>query len=380
MKGRIAIAGAIAQKPRYAGHAWQFLQYLLGFRRLGYEVLFLDRLDGDPGRKAKGVRWIAEVMRDAGLEDSWSVDLGGGHHAGVGRSDALRFLADADLLLNVMGFLYDEELLEAARLRVFLDTDPGFPQMWCALGLADVFTGHDLHVTIAERIGEPDCAVPSCGLRWLTTPQPVVLDQWPVCRPGDGSRFTSVASWRGAYAPIDYQGQRYGLRVHELRRFAELPRHAGGEFELALDIDPTDASDAVLLRAGGWRLVAPAMAAATLGEYRRYLQGSDAELMVAKGIYVDTLSGWVSERSLCYLASGRPVLMQDTGVTDRHQTGEGLLAFSTIDQALAGIEAIRTDPLRHARAARELAEEHFDSDRVLGALLDQVNAAGALPA
>lgn len=375
-RGRIAIAGAVAQKPGAAGHAWQFLQYLLGFRRLGFDVMLLDSLQGEHD-EAAATAWLERVLGPVGLGGAWTLDLGGGRRAGVGRDAARQFVADADMLINVMGFLGDEELLGAARRRVFLDTDPGFGQMWRDLGLADVCAGHDSHVTIGERIGEPDCMIPGGGLDWITTPQPVVLDQWPFVTPGDGSRFTSVASWRGAYGPIDHRGHTYGLRVHQFRRFADLPRRAGGSFELALDIHPQDAADADLLRAGGWRLVPPASVASAPGEYRRYIQASDAEIMIAKGMYVDSRSGWLSERSLCYLASGRPVLAQDTGFSELYPVGEGLLAFATMDEAAAGIDAIRADPARHARAARALAEEHFDSDKVLTNLLDAVHSVHA---
>jgi hypothetical protein len=369
--GRIAIAGAVAQKPGSAGHAWQFLQYLLGFRRLGYEVLFLDRLSGEVAAGDGRVSWLRDTMQEAGLGSAWSLQLDDGTHLGVGRDAALRFVRDADMLLDVMGFC-DPGLLGAARRRVFLDTDPGFAQMWLDLGLADVFSGHDVHVTIGERIGAEDCTVPRCGIDWVTTPQPVVLDAWPVVAAGRGRRFTSVASWRGAYGPVDHGGHRYGLRVHQFRRFAALPQRAGGEFELALDIHAADAADARLLREGGWRVVAPDQVAGTPSSYRSYLQGSDAELMIAKGMYVDSRCGWISERSLCYLASGHPVLAQDTGFTAIHPTGQGLLAFSTPDEALAGIEAIRADPAGHGRAARALAEERFCSDHVLGRLLEAV--------
>jgi hypothetical protein len=372
--GRIAVAGSIAQKPGQAGHAWQFLQSLLGLRRLGHDVLFLDRLPRDVARSTAGTAWLRAVPAPQGLGGAWSLHLGAGDHAGVPRDEALRFVADADLLVNVMGFLTDEELLGAARHRVFLDTDPGFGQMWHALGLADVFAGHDTHVTIGERIGAADCTVPACGLRWITTPQPAVLEQWPAQAPSAAARFTSVASWRGAYGPIALDGVTYGLRVHQLRRFVDLPHRAGGSFELALDIHPDDEADAARLRAGGWHLVPPASVAASIDGYRCYVQGSDAEIMVAKGMYVDSRSGWISERSLCYLASGRPVLAQDTGFGELYPTGEGLVSFSTPEEAVEGAAAIRADPRRHAVAARELAEAHFDSDRVLGRLLDAVGA------
>jgi hypothetical protein len=249
--------------------------------------------------------------------------------------------------------------------------------MWRALGLADVFAGHDVHVTIAERIGEPDCAVPACGLDWITTPQPVVLDAWPAVPPpaAADAPFTSVARWRGAYGPIDFEGRRYGLRVHEFRRFAALPRLTGVPMELALDIDPSETGDLDLLREGGWRLIDPARIACTPAAYRTFIARSAAEVMVAKEMYVASRSGWLSERSLCYLASGRPVLAQDTGLEELYPTGEGLVTYTTLDEAVAGVESIRAEPAAHAAAARALAEEHFDSDRVLGRLLDRMTAA-----
>jgi len=272
-----------------------------------------------------------------------------------------------------MGFCTDEELLGAARRRVFLDTDPGFGQMWRELGLADIFAGHDVHVTIGERIGASDCTIPTCGLRWITTPQPVVLDAWPVSPlPARARRFTSVASWRGAYGPVDYAGHRYGLRVHQFRRFAALPQLTGARFELALDIHPAEREDIGRLRDGGWTLRDPAAVASTPRSYQRYVRGSWAELMVAKGMYVDTRSGWFSERSICYLASGRPVLAQDTGLGDMYPLGRGLLAFATLEEAIAGVETLRENPRRHAEAARALAEEHFDSDKVLARLVDEL--------
>lgn len=381
-RGRITIAGSIAQKPHQAGHSWQFLQYLLGFRRLGFDVLFVDRLedalcrdeDGGacPPHHSRNLRYVDALMREFELDGAWSVVLDGGRHAGMQRADVLEHIRDSELLINVMGFLADEELLGAARRRVFFDTDPGFGQMWRDLGLADIFAGHDAHVTIGERIGREGCTIPTCGLDWITTPQPVVLDGWPVAALPGGAAFTTIGRWRGAYGPIDHGGRRYGLRVHEFRRFADLPRACGGRFELALDIDPAETADLKLLADGGWALVDPARAAATPRSYRDYIESSAAEFMVAKGIYVDSRSGWFSERSICYLASGRPVLAQDTGLAELYPLGEGLLAFSTLEEAVAGVDAIRADPARHARAARAIAEEHFDSDRVLGRLLERL--------
>jgi hypothetical protein len=373
--GRIVVCGAIAQKPAQPGHTWQFLQYLLGFRRLGVEVLFVDRV---PTPQPKLVEHVENTLGRMGLP--WTIAHDDGRHSGLSRRDTVAWIRSADLLLNVMGFCTDDELLAAARRRVFLDTDPGFGQMWHALGQANLFAGHDLHFTIGERIGMPGCAIPTCGLRWKTTRQPIVLDQWPVTPPPSRPfGFGSIATWRGAYAPIEYEGRRYGLRAHEFRRFAQLPRLTGHRFQLALDIDPADHADRLLLEGGGFDLTDPSVTA-TLDGYRRYVQGSWAELMVAKQIYVASHSGWFSERSACYLSSGRPVLAQDTALHGLLPTGEGLVTFTDLDEAKAGVEAIAGDWQRHARAARALAENYFDSDLVLGRFLEIAGTAGSVAA
>ncbi len=375
-RGRIAIAGCVAQKAHNAGHTWQFLQYLLGFKRLGYEVLLLDSLehaDGDFATERQRVGYVHDVMRAHGLADAWTIALPGDRTAGMSRADVLRFVADADLLLNVMGFCGDEQLLGTARRRVFLDTDPGFAQMWHALGLADVFAGHDAHVTIGERIGQAECEIPTCGLHWITTPQPVVLAHWPRASAPPRRPFTSVASWRGAYDPVEYGGKQYGLRVHEFRRFARLPALTGRAFELALAIHAAETPDLALLRDTGWSLVDPADVATTPAGYRDFIAESTAELMIAKGMYVQARSGWFSERSICYLASGRPVVAQDTGLRGLHPLGSGLLAFDTLDQAASCVESIATDYARHSADAREIAEEVFDSDRILSRLLSHLD-------
>jgi hypothetical protein len=346
MSAAIAVGGAVAQKAGRGGHTWVFLQYLLGFQRLGYDVLFVDR-----ERNA----YVDRVMRDFGIPYA------------VG-DEAIEPVRRSRVFLNVMGFV-DGAVLDAAPFAAYLDIDPGFPQMWSALGLADPFVGHDAFVTIGGRIGEPDCPLPTCGLSWITTEQPVVLDAWPV-QSRNGLTFSTVGAWRGAYGPIDYKGRRYGLRVHEFRKFVELPARAGADFVLALDIDPAETMDLELLRRHGWTLLDPHDAARDPLTYRSFVQRSGAEFMVAKSMYVESRSGWLSDRSICYLASGRPVLAQDTGFA---HDGDGLVRFSTLEEAVEGAEAIVADYARHARAARALAEERFDSDRVLTRLLRELD-------
>jgi len=387
MAKRIVISGSLAQKPRHGGHTWVFLQYLLGFRRLGWDVLFLDQIEPEMCVDDKGqacdldqsvnLRYLLNVMNRFGLSDSFALIYNHGERfIGLSRKQVVERVKNSAFLLNVMGFLADEEILSCAPKRVFLDIDPGFGQMWHALGLHDPFHGHDAFVTIGENIGQPGCDIPTCGLDWITTRQPIVLDYWPSQRNGDnGQVFTSIASWRGAFGPLEYQGRKYGLRVHEFRKFACLPRVSQHPFQVALDIHPVEVNDIALLTDNSWSLVDPKVIAGDPWAYQTYIQNSKAEFMVAKNMYVETNSGWFSDRSICYLASGKPVLAQDTGIKHLYPTGEGLLTFATMNEAVSGAEEISQDYARHSRAARNIAEEYFDSDKVLSRLLGKLGQA-----
>jgi hypothetical protein len=377
----VLVGGSVAQRPGSGGHTWVFLQYLLGLRRLGLEPVLIDWLEPEMCRDRAGapsdverswnLAYLAGVMDRFGLAENWAV-LHDGGRAVVGMSDAAldRAVDRAGLLLNVNGFVRQERVLERVALRAYLDIDPGFGQMWRQLGLHDPFAGHDAFVTVGEKIGDADCLIPTCGIDWVASPHPISLDQWPLV--GRGEKFTSVGSWRGPYDPVEYEGRRFGLRAHELRKLIGLPSLVEAEIELALEIDSADAGDAQALRENGWGLADPAVVAADPATYRRYVQGSLGELMVAKGIYVEARSGWFSERSIAYLASGRPVVALDTGFSERYPSGEGLIAFDDLDGARAGIEDVCADWERHSRAAREIAVECFEAKKVLGRLLDEV--------
>lgn len=329
--------------------------------------MFVDR-QADPAWRPQADHAVLQLL--GGPRGVAVLDADGTSVYGLSRPALLDAARDADLLLNVMGFLDDPELLEVSRLRVFLDIDPGFGQMWHDLGLADVFAGHDRYVTVASRI--EGSGVPTCGLEWRSIPPPVFLPDWPVAAPAPHAPITSVASWRGPFGPIEHGGTTYGLRVHELRRFLGLPGATGARFELALDIDPADDADRAALVAAGWSLVDPRSVAGTPKDYRDYVARSQAELMVAKHLYVATQAGWFSDRSSCYLASGRPVVAQDTGFSDDLPCGDGLLAFATPDDAAARIDDLRARYGEHCEAARALAESHLSTDVVLPRLLDAV--------
>jgi hypothetical protein len=380
----LPLAASIAQRPGYGGHAWAFLQYAVGLRQLGYEPILIDRLSADMTANSAGrpsasarraaIEWFGHVTEFAGLEGSCSLLLEDGETIGLGREELGRAIAAAPCLLNLMGFLDDPALLDRAETLVFVDVDPGFPQLWRELGLADLFAGHHRFVSVGANLGQAGCRVPTCGLEWIAIRPPVALDLWR-CAPGASRVFRGVGSWRGPYEPIEYGGRTLGLRVHEFRKFAALPRSVDAEFELALDIDPADSRDVETMRANEWRLADPAVAAGSPSAYRDFVQSSGAEIAIAKNIYVETNSGWFSDRSACFLASGRPVLAQDTGFAASLPTGEGLLAFDTLEEAVAGAEEILGEWPRHSRAARAVAEEALDAKKVLAGMLSEVGVA-----
>ena len=365
---RIVVAGMLAGVPRQGGATWAVLQYVLGLRRLGHEVVVLEEVDAEDFAAAAG-RFAALVAEfDLGPHAAL-LERGSGAVAGMPRADLLRAAAGADVLLNLSGTLTDECVLSAVGMRVFVDLDPAFTQLWHAAEGVDMGFGcHDRFVTIGREIGRPGCGVPTCGRTWITTPQPIVLDRWPRAGAVVHDGLTTVGHWR-AYGSIHHDGVHYGQTAHALRPLIDLPARARAPFLLALGIHPDERDDLTALERNGWRLVDPGAVAGTPADYRAFVQGSWAEFGLAKLGYVASRCGWFSDRSLCYLASGRPVIAQDTGFSSWLPTGEGLFAFSTADDVAAAVAELHTAYPRHRRGARELAEAVFDSDRVLPELL-----------
>ncbi len=368
--GGLVVAGSLAQRSDRGGHCWFFGQWLIGLRRLGWDVFFIDYEDADAALSAQDRDRLAGAMHEFGFAESYALLTREGSTGGRSRADAVEKLRQSEALINVMGFLQDEELLAASARRLFLDIDPGYGQIWRELGLADILAGHDDFITVGSNVGRPDCDVPDSGVEWISTLPPVVLDEWP--RRAGGTSWTTVATWRGPWGPLEYGANVLGSRVHEFRKFASLPTRVASSFEIALDIHEDEWEDIELLQLNGWSLVEPSRVARDPNSYRNFVQRSRAEFCVAKQIYVETRSGWFSDRSACYLASGKPVLAQETGFTDVLPAGEGLIAFATPEDAADGVEQVERDYERHVDAAREIAEAHLDSDRVLGGLLERL--------
>jgi hypothetical protein len=231
------------------------------------------------------------------------------------------------------------------------------------------FDRHDRFVTVGRSIGRTNCPVPQCDRSWLTIPQPVVLEHWPYAAQVRHRAATSIGHWR-SYGSLVHDGIRYGQRAHSTRELIKLPQFSNVEVLLALGIDPAEEDDLAALRRHGWQLADPAQVASTPSAYRNFVQGSLLELGIAKHGYVASSSAWFSDRSVCYLASGRPVVAQDTGFSSWLPTGAGLLSFRTAAEAASALDEVADDYERHRRAARRLAQEVFDSDRVLVELLE----------
>ena len=387
----ILVAGALANKHRHGGSVWVRMSWAEALRDAGFDVLFAEQIAeaacvdavGRPApfETSANLAAFRAVTAAFGFAGSAALVCPDGPRVdGMALEELLARAEEAALVVDIGGHLRWAPLLERLDApRAFVDLDPGFTQVWHAEGRDVGLGGHDLHFTVGANVGTPRCALPAGGVDWRAIRQPVVLDRWPWTDgddDGDGELpgFTTVASWRGAYGPLEWEGRTLGVKAHEFRRFLALPASAGVPCEVALDIHPGDERDAARLREHGWRL-RPADAVATPDAFRDFVQRSGAEFSAAQGVYVETRSGWFSDRTVRYLASGRPALVQDTGFGDDLPVGEGLLAFSTLDEAVAGAREIAADYPHHRRAARRVAEEHFAGPQALAPLLEAAGLA-----
>jgi hypothetical protein len=381
----IVVSGALANKPANGGAAWTRLSWALGFKRLGYDVFFLEQIasstcvDGSgspcPVEQSANLAYFDDVTTHFGLDAALVVE---GEQRSFGTPWALLpdIAESADMLVNISGHLTDEALKPRFGRRIFIDLDPGYTQYWDAAGLArDRLRDHDFYFSVGENIGQPFCDVPPGNIPWRPIRQPVVLGEWPVAAAAPlPPRFTTIASWRGPLGRVTHDATTYGVKAHEFRKFMALPGLSGLSFEIALELDPADRSDLDALCANGWHVVDPQDVVPEPEAFRRYVQQSGAEFSVAQGIYVETQSGWFSDRTVRYLASGKPVVVQDTGWSRNYPSGRGLLGFRTIEDAVDAASAVALDYAAHSRAARAIAEEFFDSDKVLSGLLETVTA------
>lgn len=381
-RGRIIVFGILFWYP-LAGVTFQFLHYLLGLRRLGYDVYYVE----DSGRwiydphlndlspDASGnVEAIAPILEAHGLVDRW-VFRGaypGGRCYGMSETALRDLYKTADAFLNVTGAQeLREEHLQVPR-RIYVESDPFASQVKVTKGdegMIRALAHHDTLFTFGECVGSPVCDVPVERFTWLPTRQPVVLDLWSQCAPIGGDKYTTITTWHNKGKDIDYRGETwYWTKDREFEKFLNLPRQRSVQLELAATV-PLPVKD--LLHKQGWLTADSIELSRNAVSYRNYIQNSRGEFTVARDQYTRPRTGWFSDRSACYLAAGRPVITQETAFSRHLPTGNGLFAFTTMDDILRAIDTIESDYRGQCGAAREIAHEYFAAEKVLPGLMDR---------
>ncbi len=370
----------VANYPEGGGHFWVYMQYALALRQLGCEVYWLEqfRRAGDAERDARAVATFFERMRRFGLEGHVLLyKIGPGADApieyiGAARATAEAALRRADLVLN-FHYGIDARMLVGARRTALVDIDPGLTQLWISNGEISL-PRHDVYFTIGETVGTPGAGFPDCGLRWVHIRPPVSLESWPFV---DGSRdaaFTTVAGWwSGKWVRVVENGQE--VLHNNCKRVAfleclQLPGMTTQPLELALLLADCDAEERRLLESHGWRVRDAQEVAGSPEAYQAYIQHSKGEWSCAKPYFVKLQNAWVSDRTACYLASGKPAVVQHTGASSYLPNGEGLFRFTTLEEAVAALEAVNRSYTRHCRAARDLAATYFDATQIVSGILD----------
>lgn len=384
-QGRVVVFGLMFQVP-FAGIVAQFLHYMLGFRSLGWDVWYVEDSMSwpyDPARRTTAADPRASIARVArelerhGFGERWICRCAIPKAASFGNSlvPLEELYATADLALNVTGAQQIRDEHASLSRRVYVQSDPFALQVAAENGRGrarEQIGRHTDFFTFGELVGTPQCDLPTAGVQWRPTRQPVALELWPV-QPS-GRRFTTVTTWRNDKKHRVWNGEKYyWTKDREFLRLADLPRHTRATLELAIDQRPAEAA---MLEARGWRLVDGVGLGPELDPYRDYVLGSRGEFTVARDQVVRPRTGWFSDRSACYLAAGRPVVTQDTGFEEILPTGEGLFAFRGLDDAAAALDEIEADPARHGAAARRIAEEHFAAEKVLERLIADVFSTG----
>jgi hypothetical protein len=377
---KILVLHLAGQYP-LAGVLWQALHYLVGLRELGHDVYYAEESGAppyDPRVKSivvdptYNVACLRQTLERFGFAEHWVYwDQGEDRHYGLSR-DQLRALHEtADVTVNLCGANPPPPATKRRGRWLYIETDPVFEQIRAARGeprTLEFLSRHDACFTYAENLGASDCPIPLGGIDWQKTRPPVVLGLWkerpdPACR-----HFSTVATWQNKGKDITFQGHTYYWSKHvNFLKFLDLPRHTPQSLELA--VETGDETVRAELAARGWRLTDARERSATVEGYRDYIHASRGEFTVAKDIYVRPRTGWFSDRSVCYLAAGKPVVTQDTGFGKFIPTGNGLFAFTTLEEAVSALATINADYVHHAHAAREIAETYFAADTVLRKLL-----------
>lgn len=395
-KLRIIVGGYTGLLPA-GGITWDYVQYPAGFAAMGHDVFYVEDTRLWPIYQTEGSDWgdcshsvahLKSVMEAFGLRDKWAYrDEASGRCFGLSEGRVREICRTADVFVNVSCATFMRDEYQAIARRALVDSDPMFTQIQYLSqqmftpgepALRRLIDAHTHHFTFGENTGASDCRMPDCGIRWRPTRQPICLSRW---RAGedpetfdDGAAYTTLMNWTAA-KPLQYGGESWGQKDVEFRRFFQLPARVP-EIALAVAVGQTGgAGEPFPARAAteaGWRVLDPSQHAPDWRAYRDFIKRSRGEFSVAKETYVKARTGWFSCRSACYLAASRPVIAQDTGWTKYLPVDCGLLAFETTEGAVEALRRAEAEPARHRRAARAIAEEYFDSQRVLGEMLAQL--------
>lgn len=377
---RIIVLGYIVRGP-IGGMAWHHLQYVLGLARLGHEVLFLEDSDDYPScynpsthevgtDPSYGLKFAKNAFDRLGFGDGWSFYDAHRHEwHGPGAARALRICKSAEVLINISGVNPVRPWLEHVPVRALIDTDPAFSQI---RHLTDSSAHsraakHNAFFSFAESIATGESSIPDDGFAWQSTRQPIGLDLWPATDGPSSGSLTTVMQWE-SYPSIEFDGKRYGMKSESFQMVRRLPERVNGPLEIALGGSTAPRATLTDL---GWRLVDPLAVTRDPWSYQDYLFSSRGEFSVAKQGYVASRSGWFSERTACYLATGRPAIVQDTGFSRHIPCGAGLHAFSDETSAIDAIERTASNYRKECRTARAIAAEYFDSRKVLQSLLER---------
>ncbi|MFZ5806100.1 MAG: hypothetical protein ACOY3I_02670 [Verrucomicrobiota bacterium] len=378
---RIVATGLLGQYP-FGGVVWDYIQYLLGFKALGHDIYYLEDSGSwpyDPIHKtvsadcSYNVNFLEKMMTEFGLGDRWIYrNAADGKFHGAGEKLARELLKTGDLLLNVSTASWLEDYEIGIKHQMFIDGDPMFNQIGLQQDTSYTkrLRAHDSHFTFGLKVGDADCLVPETGIQWKKTLQPICLDHWPFEQSAPDDVFTTVMNW-ASYKPTEWNGKNYGQKDLEFEKFIDLPLRTPQKFLIAMGQGVGSKRPTELLHQKGWSIIEPDEKIPDHHTYRDFLRKSKAEWSIAKHGYVAGKTGWFSCRSACYLALGRPVLIQDTGWTEKLPHGEGLLSFRTIEDCVKGIESINRNYEKHRKAARAFSEKHLDARLVCQDLLVQ---------
>ncbi len=383
-KGKVIVFGILFWYP-LAGVTYQFLHYLIGLKRLGYDPYYIedsgrwiyDPKINDLSPDASGnVSSVAPILEAHGFSDRWAFrgNYPDGQCYGMTESQILQLYKEADAFLNVTGAQEIREEHMACSRRIYVESDPFVYQVKVADGdssIIEKLEPHDTFFTFGENINEPDCDIPIERFKWLPTRQPVVMDLWENPYGYDGSAYNTITTWHNKGKNIEYKGETYyWTKDREFEKFLELPKKRNARFELAAGVDEEVRRR---LRENGWQQVDSVKVSKDTDYYRQYIQQSRGEFTVARDQYVRPNTGWFSDRSACYLAAGRPVITQETGFSKFLPTGKGLFSFRTIEDILAAVDTIESDYEGNCRAAGEIAREYFAAEKVVGSLMERAN-------